>query len=295
MTRYLIAGAGGMLGTDLGALLADRDVTALTRADLDVTDPAAVLAAVEGHDVVINTSAYTKVDEAETHEDEAFAINATGVANLATATAKHGAALVQVSTDYVFNGTATTPYAENARRDPVSAYGRTKAQGERLALEINPSGTRIIRTAWLYGQHGNSFPATMLRLAGERDTVEVVNDQLGQPTWTMDLAARIVAMLDAGAPSGIYHGTNSGQATWFDFARAVFELGGFDPDRVKPTDSAQFQRPAPRPSYSVLSHDAWRAVGLEPMRDWRSALRSAFASGALASLSSGGDCRPGSR
>ena len=158
----------------------------------------------------------------------------------------------------------------------------------------HPAGTRIIRTAWLYGQHGGNFAATMLRLAGERDTIDVVSDQLGQPTWTMDLAARIVAMLDAGAPSGIYHGTNSGQATWFDFARAVFELGGFDPDRVKPTDSAQFQRPAPRPSYSVLSHDAWRAVGLEPMRDWRSALRSAFASGALASLSSGGDCRPGS-
>ena len=281
MTRYLIAGAGGMLGTDLGVLLADRDVTALTRADLDVTDPAAVLAAVEGHDVVINTSAYTKVDDAETHEDDAFAINATGVANLAAATAKYGATLVQVSTDYVFNGIATTPYAEDARRDPVSAYGRTKAEGERLALEIDPEGTRISRTAWLYGQHGGNFPSTMLRLARERDTVEVVDDQLGQPTWTMDLAARIIALLDAGAPAGIYHGTNSGQATWCDLAKAVFELGGLDPERVKPVDSAKFVRPAPRPSYSLLGHDGWTKVGLKPMRDWKSALRSAFASGAL--------------
>ncbi|MGV8896790.1 MAG: dTDP-4-dehydrorhamnose reductase [Rhodoglobus sp.] len=281
MSRYLLTGAAGMLGTDLQLALAGRDVTALTRAELDVTDARAVRAAVEGHDVVINASAYTKVDDAETHEDEALAINATGVANLATSAAEFGAALVQVSTDYVFDGSATAPYTEDAPRNPVSAYGRTKAAGEQSACDIHPGGTRIIRTAWLYGQHGGNFAATMLRLANERDTVEVVNDQLGQPTWTMDLAARIVAMLDADAPAGIYHGTNSGEATWFDFAQAVFEFGGFDPDRVKPTDSSKFVRPAPRPSYSVLGHEAWRTVGLEPMRDWRSALQSAFASGAL--------------
>ncbi|GGK95318.1 NAD(P)-dependent oxidoreductase [Salinibacterium xinjiangense] len=279
--RYLIAGAGGMLGTDLQRVLSERDVTALTRAHLDVTDANAVLSAVEGHDVVINASAYTKVDDAETHEDVAFAINAAGAANLAAAAARFGAALVQVSTDYVFDGTATTPYAEDAPCHPVSAYGRTKARGEQLALAIHPEGTRIIRTAWLYGQHGGNFAATMLRLARERDTVDVVSDQLGQPTWTMDLAARIVGMLDAGVPAGIYHGTNSGQATWFDFAQAIFELGGFDPERVKPTDSSSFVRPAPRPSYSVLGHGAWTAAGLEPMRDWKAALGSAFASGAL--------------
>ena len=279
--RYLIAGAGGMLGTDLQWVLAERDVTASTRADLDVTDAKAVLSAVKGHDVVINASAYTKVDDAETHEADALAINAVGAANLATAAARYGATLVQVSTDYVFDGTATTPYAENAPRHPVSAYGRTKARGEQLALEIHPEGTRIIRTAWLYGQHGGNFAATMLRIARERETVDVVSDQLGQPTWTMDLAARIVGMLDADVPAGIYHGTNSGQATWFEFAQAVFELGGFDPERVRPTDSSTFVRPAPRPSYSVLGHGAWTAAGLEPMRDWKAALDSAFSSGAL--------------
>ncbi len=283
MSRYLVAGAGGMLGTDLQQVLSGRDVTALTRAELDVTDAGAVLAAVEGHDVVINASAYTKVDDAETHEDEAFAINATGAANLASAAATFGASLIQVSTDYVFDGAATSPYPEDAPRHPVSAYGRTKAEGERLALELHPQGTSIVRTAWLYGKHGGNFAATMLRLAGERDTVDVVNDQLGQPTWTMDLAARIVALVDAGAPAGIYHGTNSGEATWFDFAQAVFELGGFDPERVKPTDSSQFVRPAPRPAYSVLGHEGWERIGLPSMRDWKSALQSAFASGAFGS------------
>jgi dTDP-4-dehydrorhamnose reductase len=281
VTRYVITGAGGMLGTDLVTLLARRDVEALTRAELDITDAEAVMAAIEGFDVVVNAAGYTRVDDAESHEDDAFDINVMGTANLATATARFGSTLVQLSTDYVFDGTASTPYAEATSRTPVSAYGRTKAESERLALLIHPRGTRIVRTAWLYGQHGGNFASTMLRLARERDTVEVVDDQFGQPTWTMDLAARIIALLDSDAPPGIYHGTNSGRASWFDFARAVFELGGFDPARVVPTNSATFQRPAPRPSYSVLGHDAWQTVGMEPMRDWKSALESAFASGAL--------------
>lgn len=279
--RWLVTGAGGMLGTDLMAVLGDRDATGLTRAELDITDPGAVLAAVEGFDVVVNASAYTRVDDAEAHEQDAHAVNALGAQNLARATAAHGAALVQLSTDYVFDGRATAPYPEDAPRDPQSAYGRTKARGEVLALEADPGGTRILRTAYLYGEHGPSFPRTMLRLAAERETVDVVTDQVGQPTWTMDLARQIVLMADADAPAGIYHGTSSGQASWFEFARAVFELGGHDPDRVKPTDSAHFVRPAPRPSYSVLGHDAWLAAGIEPLRDWREALAAAFSSGAL--------------
>ena len=281
MTRYLIVGAGGMLGHDLVAALAGRDVTALTRTELDVTDLGAVRAAVAGHDVVINASAYTKVDDAESHEDEAFAVNATGAGNLARAAAEAGAALVQVSTDYVFDGAATSPYQEDAPRHPVSAYGRTKAEGERLALELNPDRTHIVRTAWLYGEHGSNFAKTMLRLASERDTVTVITDQLGQPTWSADLARQIVALLDSDAPFGIYHGTNEGVASWYDFARAVFDGAGLDPDRVEATTSAQFVRPAPRPAYSVLGHEAWRTAGIEPMRDWREALRAAFTAGAL--------------
>lgn len=281
MTRYLVAGASGMLGADLGAALAGRDVTLADRAQLDVTDALAVRAAVAGHDVVINASGYTKVDDAETHESDALLINGVGVENLARAAAEAGASLVQISTDYVFDGTATTPYPEGTPLAPVSAYGRTKAAGELAALECNPDNTYIVRTAWLYGAHGHNFARAMLKLAAERDTVDVVTDQVGQPTWSADLAAQIVRMLDAGAPAGIYHGTNSGQASWYDFAREVFRLGGFDPDKVKPTESSKFVRPAPRPSYSVLGHDAWRAASLTPMRDWRDALDSAFTTGAL--------------
>jgi len=279
--KYLITGANGMLGQDLQQALAGRDVTALSRAELDVTDADAVRAAVAGHDVVVNAAAYTKVDDAETHEDEAYAINATGAANLARAAAEHGAILVQISTDYVFDGMATTPYPEDAPLNPVSAYGRTKAAGERLAQEANPGRTIIVRTAWLYGAHGPNFARTMLRLAASHDTVSVVTDQVGQPSWTLDLARQIVALLDTGATSGIFNGTASGQASWFDFAKAVFRNAGLDPDRVTATDSSQFVRPAPRPAYSVLGHDSWRKVGLDPMRDWSSALSEAATQGVL--------------
>jgi dTDP-4-dehydrorhamnose reductase len=280
---YLIVGAGGMLGRDLQAALAGREVPALTRAELDVPDAAAVDAAVAGHDVVVNASAYTKVDDAESDEAAAYAVNATGAGNLAVSAARAGAWLVQVSTDYVFDGSATTPYAESTPVHPVSAYGRTKAEGERLVLEANGDHSYIVRTAWLYGEHGPNFAKTMLTLAAKLDTVSVVTDQVGQPTWTLDLAHRIVALLDSGAPAGIYHGTASGQGSWMDFAAAVFAGAGLDPARVLPTDSSQFVRPAPRPAYSVLGHDGWAAAGLEPMRDWRAALDEAFATGALTS------------
>jgi dTDP-4-dehydrorhamnose reductase len=280
MTRYLIAGAGGMLGHDLQHVLAGREVRALGRTELDITDAASVADAVRDVDVVINAAAHTAVDDAESHEDEAYAINATGAGLLAAAAADAGARFVQVSTDYVFRGDAAIPYPEDAPLDPLGAYGRTKAAGERLVREAHP-GAHIVRTAWLYGEHGASFPRTMLRLASERDTVSVVTDQLGQPTWTRDLASAIAALLDADAPAGTYHGTNSGQASWFELARATFELAGLDPERVLPTDSSAFVRPAPRPAYSVLGHDAWARVGLAEPRDWREALAEAFATGAI--------------
>ena len=279
MTRYLITGAAGMLGHDLQQALADRDVTARSRADLDITDPDAVEAAVAGHDVVINSAAYTKVDDAETHEDDAHAVNATGPELLATAAVRHGAKLVTISTDYVFDGNGTAPYTEDAPTDPINAYGRTKAAGEALVRRIAPDSSYVVRTAWIYGAHGPNFAATMLRLAATHETVSVVTDQVGQPTWTGDLAARIVELLDADAPAGIYHGTNAGQGSWYDFTRAIFAENGLDPERVLPTDSAAFVRPAPRPAYSVLGHDAWSRAGLTPMRDWHEALHAATAAG----------------
>lgn len=281
--RYLITGAYGMLGRDVQAALGGRQVTALGRADLDITDLDAVVAAVRGHDVVVNCAAYTKVDEAETHEEEAYAVNATGPANLAAASASVGAKLVQMSTDYVFDGAATSPYPEHTPHNPISAYGRTKAAGERLALTRNPGATFVVRTAWLYGAHGPNFAKTMLGLAAARETWGVVDDQIGQPTWTADLAVQIVSMLDNDAPAGIYHGTNSGQASWFEFARVVLDTAGLDANRVTPVDSSSFVRPAPRPSYSVLGHDAWTAAGIPHMRHWRDALADAARSGVLAS------------
>jgi len=270
-----------MLGQDLQQALAGRDTTALGRADLDVTDLDAVRAAVAGHDVVINASAYTKVDDAESHEVDAFAVNATGAQNLAIAASETGAKLVQVSTDYVFDGSATSPYDEATPLNPISAYGRTKAEGERLALAANPDGTYIVRTAWLYGVGGPNFAKTMLRLAASHATVSVVTDQLGQPTWSGDLARQIVELLDADAPPGVYHATNSGEASWYDFTRAIFQVVGLDPERVKKTTGSEFVRPAPRPDYSVLGHDGWALAGISPMRNWRAALSAAHSAGVL--------------
>lgn len=280
--RTLITGASGMLGRDLQTAFAAHDVTALGRADLDITDRESVRAAVAGHDVVINAAAYTRVDDAETDEEAAFAVNAIGAENLAIAARDAGAKLIQVSTDYVFDGGATTPYSEDEPRHPISAYGRTKAAGEARAIAAHPDGTFIVRTAWLYGQHGPNFAATMIRLAGAHPTVKVVTDQLGQPTWTADLAAQIRRLAESDAPAGVYHGTNSGECSWFDFTKAIYAEVGLDPERVLPTDSSAFVRPAPRPSYSVLGHDRWAAARLPEMRDWREALHAAVVSGAIA-------------
>ena len=274
--RILITGASGMLGRDVQDVLGARPFTALTRSQLDILDLDAVGRAITGHDVVINCAAYTAVDDAETHEADAFAINAEGAHNLALAARDEGATLIHVSTDYVFNGQATSPYGEDDERDPLGAYGRTKAAGEELILEAHPAGSVIVRSAWLFGQHGPNFVATMLRLAGERDTLTVVDDQRGQPTWTRDLAQKIVEIIDADITSGIFHGTSSGETTWFGFAREIFSQAGLDPERVAPTDSASFVRPAPRPAYSVLGHDAWARSGLTPIRSWQAALAEAL-------------------
>jgi dTDP-4-dehydrorhamnose reductase len=273
---WLVTGAGGMLGQDLVAALEGRKVTALGgRSDLDVTDPAAVADAVAGHDVVVNCAAWTAVDDAESHEAEALRVNGDGPRVLARACAASGARLVQVSTDYVFAGDATEPYPEDAPLAPVSAYGRTKAAGEVAVREELPGAHWIVRTAWLYGEHGPSFVRTMARLQRERETVDVVDDQHGQPTWTKDVVGQVLALVDRDAAPGTYHATSSGRTTWFGLARAVFEALGADPARVRPTTSAAFVRPAPRPSFSVLSHDAWHAAGIPPIRRWEEALAAA--------------------
>lgn len=280
MTRWLVTGAGGMLGRAVVALL--PGATAPTRAELDITDRSAVAGAVAGHRVVVNCAAWTDVDAAEAHEADATRINGDAVSILADACGAAGARLIQVSTDYVFDGHGTEPYAEDSPTAPINAYGRSKLAGERATLK---AGGHVVRTAWLYGAHGRNFVATMLNLAAARDTVDVVTDQVGQPTWARALAAQLVELgtrAAAGtAPAGVYHGTASGVASWFDLARATFAAAGLDPERVRPTTSDRFVRPAPRPSYSVLGHAAWAGAGMQPQPDWQVQLKEALATGTL--------------
>ena len=280
--RTLLLGGAGMLGKDLQRVLG-RKVVAPTSSELDIRDADAVMAAASGVDAVVNAAAYTRVDDAETHEAEAMAVNAAGAENAARAAAAAGAQFVQLSTDYVFDGTADEPYREDAPVNPLGAYGRSKAEGERRVLAAHPS-PYIVRTAWLYGGGGSNFPRTMLRMASERDTVDVVTDQTGQPTWTMDVAGQILTLLESSAPGGVYHGTNSDSASWFVFARELFTRAGLDPDRVRQTTSDAFVRPAPRPAYSVLGHTAWTLAAIDTPRPWRDALDDAFADGVFADL-----------
>jgi dTDP-4-dehydrorhamnose reductase len=245
-----------------------ESVLAVDRADVDITDAHAVERAVANVDVVVNCAAFTAVDAAEAQEAQAFAINAAGAANLARAAHLVGARIAQVSTDYVFDGVAEEPYAANATLAPRSAYGRTKAAGEWAVRAENPDHL-IVRTAWLYGAQGPCFPKTIARVARERGGLEVVSDQVGQPTWTLDLAELILRMVDARVPAGIYHGTASGETSWYGFARAIVLAADLDPAIVEETTSADSDRPAPRPAYSVLAHDSLRAVGIEPIGSWR--------------------------
>ncbi|MCF3964769.1 dTDP-4-dehydrorhamnose reductase [Streptomyces fuscigenes] len=281
---WLVTGAGGMLGQDLLAGLAAEDEPAagLDRAALDITDPGAVRAVLARHrpSVLVNCAAWTAVDDAEAKEDEALAVNGTGPRVLAEACRDAGTVLLHLSTDYVFAGDAAAPYAEDAPLAPRSAYGRTKEAGERAVLRTLPDTGYVVRTAWLYGEGGGNFVRTMIRLEGVKDTLDVVNDQRGQPTWTADLAALLVrlgrAALAGTAPAGVYHGTAAGETTWYDLTREIFRLLGADPERVHPTTSEAFVRPAPRPAYSVLGHDRWAAAGLAPPRNWQEALVEAF-------------------
>ena len=287
--RWLITGAHGQLGSDLHKVLvtvpggaagaAESDeVRALGSAELDITDRRAIAAAVDdfGPDVIVNAAAYTAVDAAEDDEERAYTVNATGPALLAAQAARSGIRLVQVSTDYVFDGTATSPYRPDAPTGPTSAYGRTKLAGEQAVRELAPELGYVVRTAWVYGAVGANFVKTMVRLEAGHPTVSVVDDQRGSPTWSADLARGIVALVRSGQPAGIYHCTNGGDTTWYGFTRAIFEELGTDPERVLPTTTDKFPRPAPRPAYSVLSSAEWLAAGLPPLPHWRAALHQAF-------------------
>jgi dTDP-4-dehydrorhamnose reductase len=279
VSRWLVTGAAGMLGRDLCAALHrhGEPVTALGHRELDITDPAAVAGCVGGHrpDVVVNCAAWTAVDAAEEHEDQALRVNGAGPANLAAACGRHGARLIQVSTDYVFGGDRPHGYAEADEPAPVNAYGRTKLAGERAALGL-PGAGYVVRTAWLYGAYGPNFVRTMIVKARAGSPVQVVDDQRGQPTWSLDVAEQIVALIQAGAPPGVYHATSTGATTWHGLAREVFRLTGARPGLVEPVTSAAYPRPAARPRCSVLGHGAWAQAGLAPIGRWDSGLARAM-------------------
>jgi dTDP-4-dehydrorhamnose reductase len=279
--RWLITGANGQLGSDLQKVLGAESsdiVTAVSHADLDITNSAAVLAKIAdvAPDVVVNAAAYTAVDAAETDESSAYLVNATGPAVLAAAIAAHGGRLIHVSTDYVFAGDAEKPYEVDDATGPLSAYGRTKLAGELAVRELLPKAGFVVRTAWVYGAVGANFVKTMTRLERQHETVSVVDDQRGSPTWSADLARGLVELGRADVPAGIYHCTNSGDTTKFGFTQAIFAEVGADPARVLPTTSTAFPSPAPRPAYSVLSDAVWVKAGLAPMPHWRDALKAAF-------------------
>lgn len=266
--RWVVTGAEGMLGTDLVDMLAARgaSVVSHTRASMDVTDAEAVASAVEPGDIVVNCAAYTAVDAAEADVELAMQVNGHGAGNVAKACAAQGALMIHLSTDYVFAGDATEPYREDTPPAPLSAYGRSKAAGE---AEVIASGAEhlLVRTGWLYGASGTCFPRTIARIARERGAVSVVADQFGQPTWTRDVVQYIVALVEAEAPSGTYHGTASGQTSWFEFAREVCLSAGLG-DIVTPIRSSDYPQRARRPAWSVLGHDAHEALGIPSIGNW---------------------------
>lgn len=274
--KILITGSKGQLGHDLIRVMGTGHELFPFDLDLDITDFSAVNAKVRDikPELIINSAAYTDVDGCETNADTAYRVNAIGPQNLAIVAKSAGASLITISTDFVFDGAKETPYDEFDRPNPMSAYGRSKLAGEVLVRTITPDHY-IIRTAWLYGREGHNFVKTMLWLAGERDSLTVVDDQIGSPTFSYDLAGRISELMTTGW-YGTYHVTNSGAASWFEFAKAILAGAGLNPGIVKPMKSKDLNRPAPRPAYSVLRNYLTELRGLTPLRSYEDALRDYF-------------------
>jgi dTDP-4-dehydrorhamnose reductase len=269
--RTLITGAGGMLGQDVGVACrrAGYQMTALARSALDIADPEAVEAAIAHArpEVVINCAAWTDVDGAEQHEPSALAVNATGAGNVARVAVGHGAWTIHVSSDYVFDGHNSTPYVESDPVGPISAYGRTKLAGELEVARAAPGAHTIVRTSWLFGVGGRCFPKTILRLAAEREAIDVVCDQIGCPTYTGHLAQALAGLADE-RPLGPLHVVCAGHCSWFEFSREIVSASGLECE-VRPILTRQYPRPAPRPAYGVLASER----GAPALPDWRRGLQ----------------------
>ena len=278
---WLITGGKGQLGIAVSQELVERGILfyAWSSGDLNITQGPIVrdVIAKLSPKVIINCAAWTDVDGAESHEIEASRVNSDGAENLAVAANLCHSKLIHVSTDYVFSGENQKPWRVEDGINPQSAYGRTKAAGESRVLATYPENSFIVRTAWLYSPWGKNFARTITKQAIKgQSEVRVVSDQVGQPTAAIDLAKQLVELGLSTSPVGVYHGTNSGQATWFEFAQEIFKLAGADVGRVTPVSSSDFSRPAKRPTYSVLNHDEWAKSSIKPLRDWRIALAEAM-------------------
>jgi dTDP-4-dehydrorhamnose reductase len=277
--RWLITGAGGQLGREFADLLKGADeFHAFKSAELDITNCISLENKINSLNPthILNCAAWTNVEKAEDNYSEVFEVNAHGVRNLASITKKLEIHLTHFSTDYVFDGQKKTPYETDDLKNPLSVYGLSKSHGEDAINDINPEGTLIIRTSWLYSVYGSNFVRTILRLEQERDSISVINDQVGQPTSAADLADFIVKIVSQRDLTGTFHASNSGSASWYDFARMIFELNGKDPSRILPIKSSEYPQVAKRPAYSVLNLDKWRSVGIRPMQSWQDALSETF-------------------
>lgn len=271
--RVLITGASGQVGHELVTAFADHDVIPVDHAALDVTDRQAVMESVLAArpDTIVHAAAFTAVDACETEVDRAFAVNGLGTRHVAEAAERVGAHVCAFSTDYVFDGEQEAPYTEWDAPNPQSVYGSSKLAGEQ-ELDGRPGAT-IVRISWVCGFHGSNTVKTILRLAKEHDTLKFVDDQRGHPTFAADAAAAVRRLVADRRP-GLFHVTNQGVVTWFEFARAVLEVAGHDPDRVEPIATTDLDppRPAPRPKNSVLDNAAWRLSGLPPLPHYRESL-----------------------
>jgi dTDP-4-dehydrorhamnose reductase len=277
--QIIVTGAEGQVGR----LLAEQaprhgyQVLALTRRELDITDPAAARRHIGAGDLVINCAAFTNVDAAEGEPETAHAVNAVGPGNLARACAAAGARLVHISTDYVFSGDFNRPYEISDECGPLSVYGRSKLEGE-LAVHAELPEAQVVRTSWVYtGGAGDDFVAVMRRLAATDRTVDMVADQTGSPTYALDLVDALLQIAAGGSKAPVLHAANAGAASRFDQAQAVFSLLGADPDRVRPVSAAAVSRPARRPVFSALGMAESARAGLTPLRPWRDALEAALA------------------
>ncbi|MGG4034643.1 dTDP-4-dehydrorhamnose reductase [Paenibacillus cisolokensis] len=272
--KVLITGASGQLGQELVRLPGEEglELVGYSRDRLDITslDDCRRVMDMQRPDAVIHCAAYTAVDKAEAEPDVAFRVNAAGTRNMAVASEEIGAKFVYISTDYVFDGKSRIPYNEYDQTNPQTVYGKSKLAGEQLTQTLH-SRYFIVRTSWVFGKYGNNFVKTMLNLAKERKSLKVVRDQIGSPTYTFDLARFLLELVKTDY-FGIYHVSNAGSCSWYEFANAIFEDSGIDVV-LEPCTTADFPRPAPRPAYSVMDQCGIRSNGLNPLRNWREALR----------------------